>query len=78
MTLYSDLVAAGCEIDNHYSDLYVKVTGVAAEILREHDARFSVFKSQIDGELWYDVPFAYKPFWDAVRAKLPLAAPEDC
>jgi len=26
------------------------------------------FTNNIDGKPWYDVPFAYMPFWDRVSA----------
>ena len=71
-SVYEQLKAAGCELDNHYSDLYVKATPESQKILTEHKARASVFTSQIDNALWFEVPFAWEPFWDAVRAKLPL------
>jgi len=69
-SLYNDLKAAGVPLDNHESDLYVKVTPESQAILNTYYSRcmVSTFKSQIDGETWADVPFAYKPFWDAKQA----------
>lgn len=61
-TLYLDLVNAECEIDNHESDLHVKVTSKSAWIVHDYaTAAIEVFKS--NGEDWFDVPFAYDPFW---------------
>ena len=74
-SLYQQLLAAGVELDNHESDLYVKVTPESTRILEEagiavdgHNA--SVFTSQTDGQQWYDLPFKYEPFW---RAKMRAA-----
>ena len=75
MTLYTDLLAAGCEMGNHESDLHVKCTPEAAEIIRSHQAVtkkeiiYSTFESgaerNADGSpsLWWDIPFAFDPFW---------------
>lgn len=68
MTIYEELKAAGCEIDNHESDLYVKATPKAREITKNCKGR-SFFISQIDRELWIDLPFRYDPFWDMVEKK---------
>lgn len=69
MGLYDELVAAGCEVENHYSDLYVKATEESVEIVAAWQkanpeltgGRY--FSSQIDGLIWIDVPFMYAPFW---------------
>ncbi len=65
MTLYQTLVAAGCVLDNHESDLYVKATPAAEKILRQSTMGWSRFISQTDGQCWFDVPFAYDPWWEA-------------
>ena len=63
MTLYETLKAAGCEIDSHKSDLYVRDTPKALEILKEYGReKDSRFRSQLDGSIWIDVPFHYDPF----------------
>ena len=66
MTLYDELVERGCRIDNHESDLYVKSTKEALEVIARYPsekkmARF--FRSQLDETLWIDVPFAFLPWW---------------
>jgi len=78
MTLYQELIAAGCQIDNHESDLYVKVTPESCAILKSwllrlgytdrRGAGVKTFRSRVDGELWFDVPFAYRPFWERKRS----------
>lgn len=70
--IYEKLLAAGCEMSNHESDLYVKATETAREILKgyEHRENVTTFKNNIDGLTWYDVPFAYTPWWDKRLSKL--------
>ena len=68
-TLYAALVAAGCEIDNHESDLYVRTTPEAMAIIRAKSgpmrSTIKTFHSQVDGKMWLDIPFAFQPWWDA-------------
>ncbi len=66
MSIYTDLVAAGVPVENHRSDLYAKVTPESRAILAtyEHRRSVTVFVSQIDREPWYDIPFAFDPFWE--------------
>ena len=88
MELYEELKAAGCKLDHHESDLYVKADANALAILQRHGKggyvrsrkgdRFNLagcdlFRSNIDGELWIDVPFMFKPFWDAVKSRAQAA-----
>lgn len=70
-TVYQELIAAGCEVDHHESDLYVKATPEARKILRKHDKSESAtsplnLRAFIsEGALWFDVPFRYDPWWEA-------------
>lgn len=67
MTLYETLQSAGCEMDSHESDLYVRATAEATTILKRFPTQWEnarAFTSQIDGKLWYDVPFAFQPWWE--------------
>jgi hypothetical protein len=54
------------EISHHQSDLYLKVNGVSETLVSNYMYKSSVkrFISQIDKTLWFDIPFAYDPFWD--------------
>lgn len=70
MSIYSDMVKAGQEIDNNESDLYVKDTPKAREILAQHGKKVDgwnvqLFNDQIAGARWLDLPFQYEPFWRA-------------
>jgi hypothetical protein len=65
MTIYQRLKAAGVPLDNHYSDLYAQVTPVSTAIIKASGSKTaSQFRSQIDGQLWWDIPFAYDPYWE--------------
>jgi hypothetical protein len=65
---YEQAIAAGIPIDSHYSDLYMKDCKEARAILANYECKESVtsFKSNIDGEMWLDFPFAFDPYWDKV------------
>ena len=71
-SLYGQLVAADCKIDNHESDLYVLATTEAAQIVRDWvdvsglgSTASSTFTSEVDGMLWIEIPFHFEPFWRA-------------
>ena len=65
--IYDELKAKGIPLDNHESDLYALKTPESEAIIKAWDFPHNVttFKSQIDGNIWYDIPFAFKPWWDA-------------
>lgn len=67
MAIYDDLKAAGVPLDHHESDLYAKVCPESRAIVARYEHRRIVrlFRSAIDGDLWYDIPFAYLPWWEA-------------
>ena len=67
MTTYEKVIAAGLEHDSHSSDLYVKETPEACVIVAEHEFASNVtrFRSQVDRCVWFDIPFAYDPWWAA-------------
>ncbi len=79
MTLYEELVAAGCRIGNHESDLYVRADDISRPIIHaavkaKRIARPALFASQRPdekGQLWYEIPFAYVPFWE-IRLQAPV------
>jgi hypothetical protein len=66
-SLYSQVVAQGIAHDHHESDLYIPVNAHTRVLLDDYEHRdiVTMFVSQIDGKFWYDVPFAYLPWWDA-------------
>lgn len=69
-SLYERLIDAGCETESWQSDLYVRNTETAAQIIRAFEAEGGIsnkrnFISARDGQSWIELPFAYKPYWDA-------------
>jgi len=71
MNIYQELKAAGIEISNHESDLYAKKDANSQAIVKKYQYKKNVrvFINQIDGTLWYDIPFAFAPFWAEMQAK---------
>lgn len=69
MNIYTEIVAAGIEVDHHESDLYVPVTPESTAILRRYPGlSHSSFTHQRTATRWYEIPFMYTPWWGA-RAK---------
>ena len=64
--LYAAAKAAGLEVDNHNSDLYIKVSGKARALINNYEYKNSVttFNSSDGSGLWFEVPFAFEPFWE--------------
>lgn len=63
----------GIEINSHYSDLYVPVSEAVRAICDAYGktgALRSAFRDNITGQLCYDIPFAYQPYWDDKAKKL--------
>lgn len=56
------------QIDHHFSDLYLKKNSKSRKIVEqyEHKHLVSEFKDQIDHEIWYEIPFAYTPFYNSL------------
>lgn len=64
MSLYTELVEAGIDINSHESDLYFPVSKESTAILDRHpELTWSTFIHQATGISWYDVPFMYEPWW---------------
>jgi len=68
-TIFEQVIEAGIPFNNHCSDLYIPVTTDTAKLLRKcakennYTSMITQFTSNIDGKLWYDIPFAYDPYW---------------
>jgi hypothetical protein len=61
-SLYQDLKSSGIETDSHESDLYAVASEKSLQIIQEHGFVCSCFQSE--GKNWYEIPFAYDPFWE--------------
>lgn len=64
MSLYTDLIDAGIPVSNWQSDLYCPVNETTTTLVKKHGKSVRTFKNQVEGGLWYDVPFAFDPFWE--------------
>ena len=68
MDIYQKAVESmqGNEIDHYQSDLYLKVTPVSQELVNNFEFKGNVkrFYSRVDNSSWFDIPFAYTPFWN--------------
>ncbi len=62
-SFYQTLKDLGVPLDHHESDLYVLDTPVSRIVIRQFGRESTAFTSKIDGKRWFDVPFAYEPFW---------------
>jgi hypothetical protein len=69
--IYTMMVNAGVPVDHHESDLYAKKTQESERIIEwyEHSPAVSIFLSSADNSPWYDIPFAYMPWWEARSMK---------
>jgi hypothetical protein len=65
MDIYEIVKEKNIPFDHHESDLYVKKTRESTLIIRNYEFKdnVTIFTSDIDGTLWYDIPFAYTPFY---------------
>lgn len=47
-------------IDHWCSDLYLKVTPISEKLIENYEFRnlVHIFRDQIEGKPWYDIPFA--------------------
>jgi hypothetical protein len=63
-TLYEEVIALKIPVCSHYSDLYIPVNVETTELIKRHKAKATTFVHQGDQTLWYDIPFAYEPFWE--------------
>lgn len=63
------------DIDNHFSDLYLRATPQNTELLKRYYEANGVkrlpekFRSKLDNDEWYDIPFAYDPYWEEMMTK---------
>lgn len=65
--IYNQVIAAGIQYSVHESDLYIPVTEETRKMVAAYEFKSNVtmFKSNIDGKMWYDIPFANLPYWEA-------------
>lgn len=71
MDIHAEAVKLGVKIGAHESDMYLPVTPETSRLVEQYEFKGNVkmFTSQIDGKKWYDIPFAYQPYWDRVEGR---------
>ncbi len=54
------------DIDHHESDLYLRKTAKSIKLISEYEFKNNVswFRCAIEHDIWYEIPFAYDPFWE--------------
>ena len=69
--IYEAIKAAGVETDHHEADLYAPVNEITEKLVAEYEFKRNVtrFRCAIDGKMWFDIPFAYTPFWEAAARR---------
>lgn len=66
--LFLAVLACGIKHASHETDLYLPITPQTTNLLRSfplNNANKTTFTNQVEGGLWYDIPFAYLPAWEA-------------
>mgnify|MGYP003651953476 CR=1 FL=1 len=70
MSIYEQMIKAEIPTSNHESDLYVKVIKESTRILNEYEHHKKAATTFVhNGATWYDIPFAYDPFWGKKLAR---------
>ena len=78
--IYNKVVARGIPHSSHESDLYIPVTAETQELIkhfntshchkkpatdmRHGERQYNTFINQVEGGLWFDVAFAFLPWWE--------------
>lgn len=84
--LYTRLLDAGIpkeDFDHYESDLYVRVTTKAKQVIQEYCAEMNIsaygtFKSNIEPhDRWFDCPFCYLPYWEEHSGKKTTLSADD-
>ena len=63
-TIKEQLITLGMkenELDNHCSDLYILKNTISTNFINSYEFKCNVttFRSEIDNNIWYEIPFAY-------------------
>lgn len=70
-SIYEKCVLFEVEIRHHESDLYIPVNELTRALVESYEFKGSVdtFENQIEGGVWYDIPFAFDPYLENVANK---------
>jgi hypothetical protein len=68
MTIYQEIKATGTTIKNWQSDLYIPINEITTPIVNKYkkDLYITTFTNQVEGGQWYDIAFAYDPYWERI------------
>ena len=74
-TLYEAVIARNIKHSNHESDLYLPVNPETTKLVKHYygdppSACVDRFRNQVEGGVWYDVAFAYLPWWENKAKKV--------
>lgn len=63
--IFKQVKALGIPFANHETDLYIPRNEQTLKIIADYPYKASVttFINQVEGGIWFDVPFAYLPAW---------------
>lgn len=63
--IYQAAIDQGLNVDHYESTLYLQVNEKSQDLVDRYEFKQNVktFISCLDQELWFDIPFAYSPFW---------------
>lgn len=66
ISIYEEAKRRNIPMSQHESDLYLKVTSDSTRLINDYEFKCNVttFYNTNDGSRWYDIPFAYDPFWN--------------
>ncbi len=61
MRIHQELKEAGVKLDHHCCDLYALKCPESTAIIARYRFKTNVttFISQLDGQVWYEIPFAF-------------------
>ena len=62
--IYEIAKRIGIEIKAHESDLYIPVNDTTKKLVDRYEFKCNVIVFHSHGTMWYEIPFAYTPFWE--------------
>jgi len=71
-SLFSKVKRLGIPYDHHETDLYIPVTRETRELLSgyKHKQNVTTFQSEVEGSMWFDIPFGYDLWWDDAETQI--------
>ena len=65
--IYKAVKEKGIGYSSYHSDLYIPRNEETTKLVNDYKFKNNVttFTNQVEGGIWYDIPFAYSPYWDS-------------